>query len=653
MAILQKVNVLGNERVDLIDLNNIQDFTCADFEQIFKKVFYDASRIIKGFRIYQDSDLSNEFPTTSPIYVEMDGSVVLASGATSGNIFSVGATGTPPTQISLTNSAINYIELELTEVFEAEEARAFWDPTALIPGSEELGKEFAQVVNTVRAVDVVISVNTTGFNGGNKLPIAEIEVNNVGTIIAMYDRRNLFFRLGRNQPFDADYKYPFSAGRLESVHEVVLDSSSGFYIHNQAAPLAVWTITHNLGIQYVAAEFYDENGDKLSPTTVEATDTNTLTVTFSGAKVGYAAVSTGPIGTYFQYTNGAASTTWVINHNLGVQHVNFACYDASNELLTPLTVTATNANTLTVEFSGNEDGHAIVTIGNPDGRFQYTNGAASDTWVIEHDLGYQYGVIKFYDGSNVELVPATLSALNPNTIEVTFAGSEDGVAIFNADDGGTYLSDEVVIGAQSNTAAKVGTPGTTSIEIYGKTDDKFIIGETLVGQQSGTSRKILNVKENFNSADKSIKNFKEMIDALMTEIAKIKFGSDSNRYWFETSDFSLKDLDAGGINLVTVNGIFLDGGGVISWDAGAGELSFTADFTIPVIGTIYTNTILLANSPLILTNGDVAYVDVNIGANANIVPVITSKATFSAANNRFIFARRESDNLYIYDRLVS
>lgn len=649
MALLQKVKLYGNERLDLIDFNNVQDFTCADFKEIFKNVYSERSLIVSGFKLYQDSDLINEFPSTSPIYLEVANSTIIHSSSTTDPVFYIGPIGANSVEINLTNGATNYIELELIDVLEAPEARGFWDPTA----ENNLGKEFAQVVDTVKSADVAITVNTDGFTGGNKVPIAEIEVDNIGTIVALYDRRNLFFRLGQAQPFNSDYKYPFPNGRLEAVHQIVLESSEGYYLHTQNSPLQVWVINHNLGKKYVCCEFYDENNNRLTPVTITATNANTLTVDFGEAKVGRASILVGPNGFYFEYTNGAPSNSWVINHNLNTKYVNFQLYNTSDVAISATTVTATDNNTLTASFGGLTDGYAIVTIGSDEGRFQYVNGAASNNWVINHNLGFQYGNIRFYNALDVELIPDTIKALNPTTIQASFAGAEDGNAIFNADNGGTYLNGEVVVGSTSITQARVATPGTTSIEVYGKSDDKFIIGETLVGQQSGTARKIVSAKENFDSADKSIKNLKQMLDALMTEITKIKFGDDANRYWFEKATYSLKDINNNEEDTLEIGSAFLDGGGTITWNSGTGELSFTSDFTIPVIGTIYTNTISNSNSPLVLADDDVAYIDVNTGANASIAPTITTKALYTSIENRFIIARAVDGNAIIYDRLVS
>lgn len=61
----------------------------------------------------------------------------------------------------------------------------------------------------------------------------------------------------------------------------------------------------------------------------------------------------------YKYTNGAAATTWTITHNLGsVDHI-IQCFDTSEVLLTPDSITRA-ANTTTVVWSVAQDGTALL-----------------------------------------------------------------------------------------------------------------------------------------------------------------------------------------------------------------------------------------------------------------------------------------------------
>ena len=225
MAVLTRNNFLGNIRLDLTDAQNLENFVCSDFTQLFKQLWNSTTQIVRGYRVFQDQALTNPAPTVSPIFIELEGAVLIHSNLDMGPLFFVGAAGTPPAQISLTANTVNYIEADLGESTGSADTRTFWDPTA----NNGAGAEFAQVVDTVINVDSTITVNTAGFSGGNKVPIAQIELDSGGSIVALYDRRNLFFRLGRGYPYNDDYQSPFVTGRNESVHTLTLTGGSGTF----------------------------------------------------------------------------------------------------------------------------------------------------------------------------------------------------------------------------------------------------------------------------------------------------------------------------------------------------------------------------------------------------------------------------------------
>jgi len=67
----------------------------------------------------------------------------------------------------------------------------------------------------------------------------------------------------------------------------------GHYEHEQTVSTATWTIPHGMGIQSPIVDVWiDNNGtfEKMIPANIEATDTNTVVVTFSSAFAGKATV---------------------------------------------------------------------------------------------------------------------------------------------------------------------------------------------------------------------------------------------------------------------------------------------------------------------------------------------------------------------------
>lgn len=67
------------------------------------------------------------------------------------------------------------------------------------------------------------------------------------------------------------------------------------YNHEQTGAGTTWTITHNLGTATVAVDTFIDNGgnlEKILPLSVEHTNNNTLTITFSVAQTGRARIVT-------------------------------------------------------------------------------------------------------------------------------------------------------------------------------------------------------------------------------------------------------------------------------------------------------------------------------------------------------------------------
>lgn len=95
------------------------------------------------------------------------------------------------------------------------------------------------------------------------------------------------------------------------------------YTHTQTVPAQVWNITHALNTTSVNVQIFDGGSQVIIPDTVTTTGPNTAVVTFSGAQEGRAVVISGhfdgnvkPTYAYTHYQT-AASTEWVIDHNLG------------------------------------------------------------------------------------------------------------------------------------------------------------------------------------------------------------------------------------------------------------------------------------------------------------------------------------------------
>lgn len=541
MSVLQKVKIHDNERLDLTDFENIEHFVCADFGQLSKRVLNVSSLIVKGFTVYQDEALTDAFPTASPVYIKLEDSTLLHTSSDEGYSLYVGPSGTDPEEVSLTSNATNYIEVDLVEVTAATDNRAFWDPTA----NDGEGGEFVQAVDTVTNLEASITVNTSGFSGGNKIPIAQIEVDNAGAIVAVYDRRNMFFRLATGQPYDGDNQSSYTGGRYEAIHTITLGDNEGSYLHVQSSADTTWTINHNLGQQYCHFTFYDSSNNEIFANTVTAVSSTQATAVFSSAQDGYCLVTIGDVGDYYIYTNGAAATNWAINHALAQQYCNITVFDTSNVLIEPQLITATNANNMSVDFAVAQDGFAIVSkAGGAGSGYLHTEAVASVSWTINHNLGTLFVCPTFYNGSDEVIIPDSVTVVTPNQLIATFTSSQAGFCWVSEGSGGTYVAGETVTGLTSGTTAVVVTGGFTSITVHGKSAPTFTIGEVLTGSTSLASHSIETIVEHFDTSDKSFNTLKESLDAIMTEFIQIKWGSTANKYWFQDVGTNMNELDS-------------------------------------------------------------------------------------------------------------
>lgn len=127
------------------------------------------------------------------------------------------------------------------------------------------------------------------------------------------------------------------------------------YTHNQSTAADTWTINHGLNTTGVQVQVFDNLGRFILADEITVVDPNTVTVELSTGIVGRAVVLTGhadgnvkPTYSYTHYQS-VASTTWVINHNLGYHPI--LRVFIGNEEVQPAGIVHDSNNTTTVTFS--------------------------------------------------------------------------------------------------------------------------------------------------------------------------------------------------------------------------------------------------------------------------------------------------------------
>lgn len=197
MALLQRTRILSNERLDIPDFNRIEDFVCADFRAIHKKVLANENFVVQGF-------VASGIGTNTLSVVLAESAAIF--GSNDGTLFIGASSLAPLSTTSLSPSTTNYIEIFVSQDTGGADSRAFWDQTAA-GGS---GAEFSQIVDTFTFLKANLSISTSNFSGtSDKAKICEVDVNGSGVITAIRDSRDLYYRLGRSS--NPAFAFPWSS----------------------------------------------------------------------------------------------------------------------------------------------------------------------------------------------------------------------------------------------------------------------------------------------------------------------------------------------------------------------------------------------------------------------------------------------------------
>jgi hypothetical protein len=152
----------------------------------------------------------------------------------------------------------------------------------------------------------------------------------------------------------------------------------------------------------------------------------------SGSFVGDGSGITGLTAGGKIHTQSTAASTWTVSHNLGVQYPNVTVYNASNEIILPQTITATDSNTLVLEFGSAITGYAIAGIGgiiNVQGRTTQQYFTSATTWSFAHNLGDKYVSIQAFDDAFEMMIPSTIRLVDYTSSVLLFESASSGYAV--------------------------------------------------------------------------------------------------------------------------------------------------------------------------------------------------------------------------------
>jgi len=140
------------------------------------------------------------------------------------------------------------------------------------------------------------------------------------------------------------------------------------YLHTQTSANTTWTISHNFDYKFVNVDVYDSNDQIVIPTSITATDTNTITLTFGSAISGNAIVSTGgqaidEKGKNKQHIQSTAATNWRVTHSVGEQYPSVTVYDDEDNVIQPQQIYAASAQRMDIVFAQPQSGNANFSVG--------------------------------------------------------------------------------------------------------------------------------------------------------------------------------------------------------------------------------------------------------------------------------------------------
>jgi hypothetical protein len=140
---------------------------------------------------------------------------------------------------------------------------------------------------------------------------------------------------------------------------------------------------------------------------------------------------TNEIGTYIHYQN-FQSSVWNVAHNLGTALPVVQVYEADQRMVIPNDIQIVSNNAVRISFGKAVSGRAVVMTGPDTGlsreskSFEHFQTELSDTWVINHSLGF-YPMVRIFIGSS-EVLPAAIDHTDVFTTIVRFSEPQVGVA---------------------------------------------------------------------------------------------------------------------------------------------------------------------------------------------------------------------------------
>ena len=228
--------------------------------------------------------------------------------------------------------------------------------------------------------------------------------------------------------------------------------SGGSIVSSSFTNTNTTTITHNFGSTNVIVAVYDGSGNEIIPASITLDSDNSVTATFAAAQSGDLVVIEAQTGEFA--TSSFTSTGSVtLNHSLGTQNLNVVAYDTSNVQFIP-DIEVLDSSNVKATFAAPTSGRLLAVDKNGSVSSSYSN-TVNET--ITHNLAGSAIFVTTYDSSYNEILPESVSIVDDNNINLTFAATSSGNVVItggpidatDADIATTYT--EAISGSSSYT----------------------------------------------------------------------------------------------------------------------------------------------------------------------------------------------------------
>lgn len=236
--------------------------------------------------------------------------------------------------------------------------------------------------------------------------------------------------------------------------EVVIHSVSPEYsnvirsVYTQIVASDTWLIEHNHNAPYPLFTFYDANSDQIYPNDVIFLDDNVMIVNWEDPIIGSAVVthvrdpfnkSCGTAGTgidtsedfadSFVYKNESPTAIqFTVTHNLDDVLPLVEVYDISGNLIKVDEIIVADANNVQIQLLQPQECTVKVTTVRGRSAFISIQASPINIWCIPHGFGDLNVTVQFYDLFGKQIIPDSITNIEPNTTEAFFQTPQTGRA---------------------------------------------------------------------------------------------------------------------------------------------------------------------------------------------------------------------------------